>query len=313
MIAAAAGGEILSRGLDMIFGRKDDKRQYAQQKKMQALQIKGQKEMGEFNQGLAIDTWNKTNYEAQRKHMENAGLNVGLMYEGAGQGGTTTQTGNVSGGDAPIREKTAGMGMQLALQMAMQKAQIENIEATTQKTKTETEKIGGIDTAEAATRITKLAQDTANEKIKGEILKWEEQLKIIELNVADKNQHQLIEQMKQLTTKIKAETQKAVAEGKIAKETAEANIKLVKQSLTEQALRIAGQKLGLTLTKEQIDKISTEIMQMGVSMSQNERKLRLEQIANEWNTGQGATTKRTTETIKMYVNMVTDMLEALME
>ena len=33
-----------------------------------------------------MEMWNQTNYGAQRQHMEDAGLSVGLMYGGGGQG-----------------------------------------------------------------------------------------------------------------------------------------------------------------------------------------------------------------------------------
>ena len=33
-----------------------------------------------------LEMWNSTNFEQQRAHMENAGLSVGLMYGGGGQG-----------------------------------------------------------------------------------------------------------------------------------------------------------------------------------------------------------------------------------
>ena len=48
-----------------------------------------------------METWNQTNFGAQRQHMEDAGLSVGLMYGGGGQGavsqgGQATQPSGVS-------------------------------------------------------------------------------------------------------------------------------------------------------------------------------------------------------------------------
>ena len=96
--AGAAGG-----ALGIATAGWQDKRQLKQQEKLQELAMKGQKEMSEFNQGLAIDTWEKTNAAAQRKQLEKAGLNVGLMYGGPGGGGrTTAQPGTVGGATAPV-------------------------------------------------------------------------------------------------------------------------------------------------------------------------------------------------------------------
>jgi len=50
-------------------------------------------------QDIQQQNWDYTNYENQRKHMENAGLNVGLMYGMSGGGGSTMGSG--SGSQAP--------------------------------------------------------------------------------------------------------------------------------------------------------------------------------------------------------------------
>ena len=106
----------------------NDRRQLRQQQKLMQQQIKGQKEMGKFNQALALEMWDKTNYKAQVEQLKKAGLNVGLMYDGGGASGTTqTPTGSVSGGNAPVGGgEVKGMGMQLGMQMALLKAQKEN-------------------------------------------------------------------------------------------------------------------------------------------------------------------------------------------
>jgi hypothetical protein len=55
---------------------------------------------------LQFDMWLKTNYPSQVEQMKKAGLNPGLMYKGAGQGGTT---GSQGGGSAA--GGSAGLGM----------------------------------------------------------------------------------------------------------------------------------------------------------------------------------------------------------
>ena len=108
--AGSAIGGAMGLGVDWI----KQKMQLNQAQKLQDMQMQGQKEMGDYNQGLAMKTWHETNYEAQRKHIENAGLNVGLLYGMGGAGGATTSTptGNVTG-QATYSGETAGMGMQL--------------------------------------------------------------------------------------------------------------------------------------------------------------------------------------------------------
>lgn len=129
----------------------EDQRQVDQQKKLNDLGVSAGKEMGAYNQSLQMDMWNKTNYEAQKKHMEAAGLNPALMYGQGGGGGTTagSASGSVSAAQAAnsaatetAGNATTGMGLQLASQLALQKAQKENIEADTANKKAGTEQTG---------------------------------------------------------------------------------------------------------------------------------------------------------------------------
>lgn len=302
---------VVNTGLGMALAGWNDMRQTRQQRKLQSMQIEGQKEMSEYNRQQAMKMWHDTNYAAQRKELEKAGLNVGLMYGSAGAGGTTQGAGggNVTGAMAPSGGGEVGMAIQLGLQRAMQEAQIENIKANTEKTKVDTTKTAGVDTTQAQTAIDKMKLEMKGTAFENSILQYEEQLKIIELNVADKNQHEIIQQMKTLSEKMNAELTKAAADGKIAKDSADSIIQLNKQNVTEQALRMAATKTGIQLTQEQINKIGTEIMNMEVGLTLQARKLRLEQIMTEYNIG-GAD-KRNSETIKNYVNMLTDFISSI--
>lgn len=134
------GSDIIGMALQPI----KDRQQLKQQGKLIEQQIKAQKEMGLYNQGLALDTWEKTGYEAQRKQMEKAGLNVGLMYEGGGAGGTTsTPTGTVTGGTAQQSTGSAagGLAIQMRLEKSLKEAQINNINKDTEKKETERKEI----------------------------------------------------------------------------------------------------------------------------------------------------------------------------
>lgn len=217
----SAGSGVIGGLVDRIFGKSDDRRQIRQQKKMQALQIKGQKEMGKYNQNLAIDTWNRTNYEAQRQHMEKAGLNVGLMYEGGGAGGTTsTPTGAVSGGSAaPRGSESQGMAMQMGMQLAMQQAQIANINANTEKTKVDTAKTAGVDTEAVKTGIENLKQATNNAEMQNKIMEYEREIKAIEANTAGRTQEEVIQQVMTATKKLKDEARSAKVKGNIDEAT----------------------------------------------------------------------------------------------
>ena len=80
-----------------------------------------------------LELWNATNYPAQVKQMQDAGLNTALMYKGGGQSGTTAA--NTVSRQAPTAASGGGMEIQQMMQMMlnnkMTEAQIENIKADT--------------------------------------------------------------------------------------------------------------------------------------------------------------------------------------
>lgn len=124
-----------------------------EQEKM-ALQAKYNKEQADYSQQLALDMWDKTNYESQVEHMKAAGLNPALLYSKGGAGGSTAGAGTA----APVSDGTTqavGMGLQ-AKQIAISQAQQM---AETAKTVAETAKISGVDTDSVKTSIKKMLQE----------------------------------------------------------------------------------------------------------------------------------------------------------
>ena len=92
-----------SQGLGMLGGSRMSRKQYHRQKKLMGFQKGHQMDLNRHGQELAMDMWNQTNYKAQVEHMKKAGLNPGLMYGSAGQGGSTNagSGGSAQGGQAP--------------------------------------------------------------------------------------------------------------------------------------------------------------------------------------------------------------------
>lgn len=283
-----------------------DKRQVKQQTKLQELAIKGQKELADYNQQLALDMWDKTNYSAQKEQLKKAGMNPGLMYGGTGAGGTTSGAGSASGvstGSAlPMAEKSGGMGMQLGMQMAQAKANIDLTNAQTEKTKVETTKTGGVDTQEAQGRIAKLAQETENAAVQKEIMEYDAEVKNATREENIKNTELVNNQLQAATTKIVKETVSAEAKGKIDRETANDIIRQIKTNTIEQSLRmeltrhqIITQAAVTQETYNKIEKISEEIVRMQEQtrqgykgLSQDQQKIILNQIETEFGTGKSA-------------------------
>lgn len=146
-----------------IWGKQQDERQLEQQKKLTEIGVGAGKDMAAYNAELQYDMWNKTNYGAQMKHLQEAGLNPALIYGMSGGGGATTGSpgGSVAGtGQAANAAQT----MQANTAMGMQLAQMRLLEAQTEKTKVEADKIAGVDTTEATERTKGISfQNQVNE------------------------------------------------------------------------------------------------------------------------------------------------------
>lgn len=266
--AAAAGAGMQQAGkLDdaltaKAIGHWGDKRQLRQQKKLQALAIEGQKELNTFNQGLALDMWNKTNYEAQRKHMEAAGFNPGLMMEAGGKSGMLSSPGgNTSQGQAPA-EMSYGMAMQLGMQNRMQAAQIANLNANTEKTKAEAEKTKGVDTQNVQAQIDKTIQDTQNAKLQNEYQNYQNTIANVEAEIKQKTLDEAVNQIYIANQKLAGEAQSAMSEGQIKNNTADEVIKQAQQNTIEQQVRIGALQQGIKVDQQAIQVMAREIQQM---------------------------------------------------
>ena len=100
-------GGVIGSGLGQkvmgLFGGNSTKNQEKLMKKAWEYEKEGMAMQYQYGQAAAnaaqqrnMEMWNQTNYGAQRQHMEDAGLSVGLMYGGGGQsavsqGGPATQ------------------------------------------------------------------------------------------------------------------------------------------------------------------------------------------------------------------------------
>ena len=130
--ASQAASGLIGTGMGLLLEGHNDRRQLRQQEKLQNLEIKGSKELTDYNAAKQLEMWKATNYPAQIEQMKLAGLNPALAY-GMGGGGVTANvaTGKTSGGQAPSGGGEIVAAQAMGLQLRMQEAQIKNIEADT--------------------------------------------------------------------------------------------------------------------------------------------------------------------------------------
>ncbi len=133
-----------------------------------------QKEMANYNYDLEMKKWNETNYDAQGKQMDKAGLSRSLMYGGSGAGGTTP-VGTTQGGGSQESGKIPTMDIaQLSLLKAQEeklKAETVNIETNTGKQGVETKGVGiDNDVKSLSLSIQNETYDVSIEKIEQSLL-----------------------------------------------------------------------------------------------------------------------------------------------
>lgn len=249
-IAEGAAGA----GLGLILGEYNDQRQLEQQKKLQDQQIEGQKEMSDYQQGQQFDMWNKTNYGAQKAHMEAAGLNPALMYGMGGSGGATTGSASGSGVGGANASQGGGGEIGMGIQMAMMEAQKRVLETQADKNAAEAEATKGV-------RTENVAADTANKGLQGAGLKIENQLKQVALSVANRTVEAQVMAVEEAANKLMHEANLAGTKQVINEETWKEQVSKIKQEAIGAFLSNTQTKEGIKLTQAQTNRIAVELEQ----------------------------------------------------
>lgn len=277
---AQLGGQFAQAAAGAIFGAAlapgQDRRQRRQARKLQAIQIEGMKDMGQWNFEKQLEMWEKTGYGAQVDQLKRAGLNPALLYGHGGPGGTTNieTQGTGGGAGAPSGGGELLMGAGMGIQSGLAAAQLELMKAQAKKTNVEADKIAGVDTekTKAETGLLKLDKSfyeqtfdtriqeltTAIEKVKQEARKLDQDTGI----TADTR--------KATVAKAEAEALGAVLENLLIGAKTNATIQEVEES-----------KARMNQISGQLTKWTEEIKQGWYGLSLKQKELRLEAIMKE--------------------------------
>lgn len=259
------GANIVSGLIGMIGAKKRATRQFNRQKELMEIQQKNQMALNQQGADLSYEQWQKTGYEAQRKQIEEAGLNVGLMYGQSGGGGQTANTGSgggAVGGNAPYEEF---IGIEATQAMA-QMASIELMKAQAKKAEAEANNIAGVENENIKANTALTNMELENKKIENEI-----KARTIE----------------DIVTTIGANRNKAIGEARtsmtnanINEDTFESQKKEIEAKAINEAFKLNVMKAGVNLDKAKVKEITTsleqeweklyiELEKVGVSKMQN--------------------------------------------
>lgn len=295
MAALTAGSQIYASQQQ----KQANKRSLQMQGTLNAQQLQNQKELNKYNQQLAMQTWEDTNYSAQVREMEKAGLNVGMMYGQGGAGGGTLgqQGGSAQGGQAPDQTAMARSAMQSGLQNNMMtQAQIDLMKAQTEKTKVETAKTAGVDTEGAQLQNTGTAIDNRIKEVKAQV------------------QEATTEQQKEVlwseAQKAYGQARSADAQGQVDMSVANERIEQARLQTVIMGVEIKAKEAGIELTEEQtketsekINKIVAEVERMKDMTAIQKEQLLQQRMQVEFNTS-------TPAQIKQWTSIGTEILNA---
>lgn len=272
-LLAAIAPKVIDTAIGMALESHNDKRQGRQFDRMAAKQLYWNKQQMDYEQQKQLETWEKTGYPAQKRLMQEAGLNPGLMYGMSGGGGQTTGNagGNVSTPQVPTggQEVTGMMGM--GIQSALAQANIELMKSQANKNNVDAAKTAGVDTTKTQAEIENIQQGIDNQRWSVELMKLDKAIKEIQRYTQEQTIQDQIETIR-YNARIAAQQLNIIAsDAKVQGATIDERINIIKQEAINKTIEAMVMKAGINKTTEEIKQISAEIQQ-------NWQKLSIEQF-----------------------------------
>lgn len=232
-------GEAIGMGIGAIANVATTELNNNYNRNRQKEQFRQQKELNKQGAELALQQWKDTNYSAQRRELEKAGLSTGLLYGQSGGGGVTANTG--SGGSAPNYTPSQ---MNLGIDPAMI-ANIELAKAQANKANAEADNLRGVqkDKTVAETDLLK-TQNEGNE---------------LANKLANKTLDERAEIVKHELLKTAGQGQQEQAKGKLADARENVALQQDKANVAYALTKTRLEEKKINLTESQIAKIANDI------------------------------------------------------
>ena len=241
-IGMQAAGTLLGIGLN----QQGNQQQQNQQLQLMGVQHQHQQELNAQMQKIQKENWDYTNYENQLKHMEKAGLNVGLMYGQGGGGGSTmggASGGTAASGNAP--QNTTAQAMGIGLNAAMTQSTMELQKAQANKLNVEADKLKGVDTGNVVADTALKTMNAANAELQNKI--------------QTESYDNIIAQIKANADKAQSEARSAVIGANVTEATQKAQEEQIKAQALNEAFKMAVMKSGINVNEAQIQKMVEDV------------------------------------------------------
>ena len=160
-------------------------RAWGYEKEGMALQYGYNEQAAQNTQERNKEMWDYTNFENQRKHLENAKLSVGLMYGNGGTMQASSAGGNQEGVSAPKTNPVEAALQNKAMGLQLQQIQSQTMLNASQAAKNtaEAEKIKGVDTQAAEAAINQMIAQTKSEEERKKLIKQQTWTEIAQAEV----------------------------------------------------------------------------------------------------------------------------------
>lgn len=235
--------------------KRQDRRQVDQQKALNEVNAKTARQQADYEQKLKLKMWQDTNYSAQLKEAEKAGVSKAAAIGGAGAGvGQGASVASPSGGGAADAASAMNAGtskMMAQAQLGLMTAQKDNLNADTQD-KLAGAANKGADTAKKGAETASITQGINNAR-------QVERLTKIQADLAEATQGDNEERIQWEAKRAIAEYERAVSETFVAKQTQDEVIKTIKADAAYGLLRNELTKVGISKTEAEIRKIANDI------------------------------------------------------
>lgn len=297
-IGQAAAGQAAAQGtnaiMGLILGGINDRRQVRQQRRLNEVS----KEMQQWQMEQQLKMWEATGYGAQKRQMQEAGINPALMYGMSGGGAQTASVNTSSPAAAPGGGGEAMGMMGMGLNLALLKAQKDNIEADTAKKQAEATATAGVKTAEGQQNIEEskarqemLLQGVDNARQQHTLMELEATLKNMENYEKQASQEDRLDFIRYQTRQANRQLQIVTNEAYISTKTLGEKVKIVQEAAIGAVLgnamqreNIQGAPVERAAKQQGIKESIQRIMQNWDKMEQGNKELLIKDILKSYNT-----------------------------
>lgn len=286
------GQDIVGTGMGLLLEKHNDRRQINQQQKLTDMQLAANKQMTDYSYQKQIQMWNDTNYSAQMQQMERAGLNPALLYGMSGGGGTTTGTGASSSGGAASApqggQEILGM-LQTKSQLNLQSAQAEALKATAAKDNAIAQKTAGVDTQKTTIETKSITQGIENQKTIAQLNRIQYKINQQDYDFSSSSFADRLDIIQQEAKMYTGQATQAMIQGNVDEETRQTKQNMIKTQYVGQILQNALTEIqtksgeqGIKESQQRIMQSAATIVQTFQSLDQNQQKIKLQQIMQEY-------------------------------